>query len=283
MVAAVGMALASIPGLDHLGPLACAILLAVMYRQLFGYPEAIRPGIQFVSKYLLRLAIMLFGLKLNMDVLIHQGWGLVIRDAAVIVFAILMTIWVGNVLKASPSLSLLLGIGTGVCGAAAIAAVSPILKSNDDETAISVGMIALVGTVFSIAYTLIRPVLPISSLHYGIWSGMSLHEIAHVALAGAPAGQDALAMALLAKLGRVLWLVPLSFVLIYWRRKNAMARRGRNESRISLVFAWIYNDEFAWQLCAWKRHSCFSKRLKLSLFLHLISFDGGNGRPWIEC
>lgn len=236
LVAAVGMALASIPGLDHLGPLACAILLAVMYRQLFGYPEAIRPGIQFVSKYLLRLAIMLFGLKLNMDVLIHQGWGLVIRDAAVIVFAILMTIWVGNVLKASPSLSLLLGIGTGVCGAAAIAAVSPILKSNDDETAISVGMIALVGTVFSIAYTLIRPVLPISSLHYGIWSGMSLHEIAHVALAGAPAGQDALAMALLAKLGRVLWLVPLSFVLIYWRRKKDDGQEG-GETKVE--FPWF--------------------------------------------
>ncbi|ODA15276.1 hypothetical protein A5N86_16780 [Geobacillus thermoleovorans] len=72
LTAAIGMALAFLPGLDHVGPLACAILLAVMYRQLFGYPEAIRPGIQFVSKYLLRLAIMLFGLKLNMDVLIHQ-------------------------------------------------------------------------------------------------------------------------------------------------------------------------------------------------------------------
>ncbi|AMQ22485.1 YeiH family protein [Geobacillus sp. JS12] len=236
LTAAVGMSLAFLPGFDRVGPLACAILLAVVYRQLFGYPEALRPGIQFVSKYLLRLAIILFGLKLNVNVLIHQGWGLVIRDAAVIVFAIFMTIWVGNMLKASPSLSLLLGIGTGVCGAAAIAAVSPILKSNDEETAISVGMIALVGTVFSIAYTLIRPVLPISSFHYGIWSGMSLHEIAHVALAGAPAGQDALAMALLAKLGRVLWLVPLSFVLIYWRRKKD---DGQEEGDTKVEFPWF--------------------------------------------
>ncbi|TXK91076.1 putative sulfate exporter family transporter, partial [Parageobacillus sp. SY1] len=180
--------------------------------------------------------IILFGLKLNIDVVIHQGLSLLIRDVAVIVFSIFVTVWLGKMLKANPSLSLLLGIGTGVCGAAAIAAVSPILKTKDDDTAISVGIIALIGTIFSITYTIIRPFLPGSDLHYGIWSGISLHEIAHVALAGAPAGQDALAIALLAKLGRVLLLVPLSFILMYWMsRKNA----GRESGDTKVEFPWF--------------------------------------------
>ena len=89
-----------------------------------------------------------------------------------------------------------------------------------------VGAIALTGTLFAVAYTVLRPFLPLSDVEYGMWAGVSLHEIAHVALAGAPAGQDALAMALLAKLGRVFLLVPLCFVLMY-----VMKRKGKGDGR----------------------------------------------------
>lgn len=233
-LATIGLLLAQAPGLDHIGPLACAIVLSVIYRQLFGYPEPLRAGIQFSSKRLLRFAIILFGLKLNIDTVLHQGLDLLLKDAAVITFAVLMTVGLGKLLKAEPTLTLLLGVGTGVCGAAAIASVSPILKADDEDTAIGVGIIALVGTVFSVAYTFLRPFLPLSSLQYGIWSGISLHEIAHVALAGAPAGEDALAIALLAKLGRVLLLIPLCFILIFW-----MKRRSSNSNSTKIEFPWF--------------------------------------------
>jgi uncharacterized integral membrane protein (TIGR00698 family) len=235
IIAAFGFALAKVPGFDRVGPLACAILIAVLYRQFFGYPEKWRSGIQFSSKRLLRFAIILYGLKLNIDVVFHQGLGLIARDIGVIAFAILFTVWLGKMLKAEASLTLMLGIGTGVCGAAAIAAVSPIIKAKDEDTAISVGIIAMVGTIFSITYTILRPFLPLSPVEYGIWSGISLHEIAHVALAGAPAGPDGLAIALLAKLGRVLLLVPLCFILMYW-----MKRRGKgNAGDTKIEFPWF--------------------------------------------
>jgi len=236
LIALIGFVLSTLPGFNRLGPLASAILIAVVYRQVFGYPEVIRKGIQFSAKRLLRYAIILYGLKLNIDVVIHQGLGLLVRDIVVIIFAIFLTIWLGKLIKANPSITLLLGIGTGVCGAAAIAAVSPILKTEDDDTAISVGIIALIGTIFSLTYTIIRPLLPLTNLDYGIWSGISLHEIAHVALAAAPAGQDALAIALLAKLGRVLLLVPLSFILMYWmKRKNTKKEDGETK----IEFPWF--------------------------------------------
>lgn len=217
-----GYGLATIPGFQQIGPMACAILLAILYRQLFGYPEQIRAGIQFSSKKLLRFAIVLYGLKLNIAVILDQGVGLLLQDTFVIIFAITAMVWLGKRLKADPTITFLLGVGTGVCGAAAIAVVSSIIKSKEEDTAMSVGIIALMGTIFSIVYTIIRPLLPLTSVQYGLWSGMSLHEIAHVALAGAPAGTDGLAMALVAKLGRVLLLVPLSLLLIYvMKRKNA--------------------------------------------------------------
>lgn len=235
LIALLGYLLAQVPGFDHVGQLACAIIIAVAYRQLLGYPEVIRSGIAFSSKRLLRLAIILYGLKLNISMVLHEGLGLLVRDAGVIIFAIFLTLGIAKLLKADQMISLLLGVGTGVCGAAAIAAVAPIVKSDDDDTAISVGIIALVGTIFAIAYTILRPFLPLSAVDYGIWSGISLHEIAHVALAGAPAGQEGLAIALLAKLGRVFLLVPLCFIAMYlMKRKSA-----ENHSEAKVEFPWF--------------------------------------------
>ncbi len=222
-IAFLGFLLAKVPGFSLVGQMASAIIIAVVYRQLFGYPEPLKAGINFSSKILLRAAIVLYGLKLNIHTVLEDGIGLLVRDIGIIIVAILLTVWLAKKLKANPTISMLLGVGTGVCGAAAIAAVAPIIKAEDDDTAISVGIIALMGTIFGIAYTILRPILPLTPAEYGAWTGMSLHEIAHVVLAGAPGGQEALGVALLAKLGRVFLLVPLCFVLMYWLKRKSGA------------------------------------------------------------
>ncbi|MCL6517181.1 putative sulfate exporter family transporter [Alicyclobacillus sp.] len=233
-IAALGTGLARLPGFDRVGPLACAIAIAVVYRQLAGYPEALRPGIQFSAKRLLRFAIVLYGLRLNIAVILHDGLGLVVRDAATIAFSIGLMVLLARWWRADASLSLLLGVGTGVCGASAIAAVSPIVGAKEEDTAIAAGIIALGGTVFAIAYTLLRPLLPLPALQYGVWSGVSIHEVAQVALAAAPAGGQALAVALLAKLGRVFLLIPLAFGMMLW-----MKRRGRHDGPVKVEFPWF--------------------------------------------
>ncbi len=223
-IAFLGFLLAKVPGFSLVGQMASAIMIAVVYRQLFGYPGSLQAGINFSSKILLRAAIVLYGLKLNIYTVLEDGLGLLVRDVGIIIIAILLTMWLAKKLKANPTISLLLGVGTGVCGAAAIAAVAPIIKAKDDDTAISVGIIALMGTIFGIVYTILRPILPLTPVEYGAWAGMSLHEIAHVVLAGAPGGQEALGSALLAKLGRVFLLVPLCFILMYWMRIKTGAK-----------------------------------------------------------
>nr|WP_034658567.1 putative sulfate exporter family transporter [Robertmurraya massiliosenegalensis] len=235
LIAVLGYLLAKVPGFQLIGPLASAIVIAIIYRQIRGYPELLDEGIQFSSKKLLRLAIVLYGLKLNMNIVLQDGLGLIVRGSATIIMAILLTMWIAKLLKADNMISLLVGVGTGVCGAAAIAAVAPIIKSKDEDTAIGVGIIALVGTIFSIIYTMIRPILPITDIEYGIWSGISLHELAHVALAAAPAGGDALAIGLLAKLGRVFLLIPLCFIFIYWIKHKSKI----NQFDAKIAFPWF--------------------------------------------
>jgi uncharacterized integral membrane protein (TIGR00698 family) len=234
-IALLGLGLSKITGFDRIGPLACSIIIAVIIRQIWDYPEKLRIGIEFSSKKLLRYAIILYGLKLNIVVIFNQGMPLLLRDIGTIVFSIVITLLLAKWLKADFSISLLLAVGTGVCGAAAIAAVSPIVKTKEEDTAIGVGIIALIGTVFAILYTVLRPFLPMTTINYGIWSGVSLHEIAHVALAAAPGGEDVLAIALLAKLGRVFLLVPLCFILMYWMNK----RTPNKADKTKIDFPWF--------------------------------------------
>ncbi|AHF06584.1 YeiH family protein [Desulfitobacterium metallireducens] len=236
VIAALGTGLANLPITNRIGAMLCAILIAVLYRNILGYPEGLRPGIQFSAQKVLRFAIILYGFRLNINMILQQGIPLLLRDTLTIVIAISTTLLISKGLKGEKQLSLLLGIGTGVCGAAAIAAVAPIIKANEEDTAIGAGIIALVGTLFTLAYTLLYPYLHLTPIQYGIWSGVSLHEIAHVAAAAGPVGSDALAEALLAKLGRVFLLIPISLILTLWVRHNS---KGNSETTQTASFPWF--------------------------------------------
>lgn len=236
LIAIIGYLLASFSGFSRIGPLACAIIIAVIYRNIFHYPEKIKKGISFSSIYLLRLAIILYGLKLNIHVIFEDGIGLILKSILVLGLSLLIMYFIGKLFKADNQLSILLAIGTGICGAAAIAATAPILKAREENTAISIAIIALIGTFFSIGYTLLLPILPISAEDYATWSGLSLHELAHVALAAEPAGDNLLATALLAKLSRVFLLVPFSFILIVWMK---LKQRNSNKPTVKITFPYF--------------------------------------------
>ncbi|MFC4077033.1 YeiH family protein [Salinithrix halophila] len=227
--------LAELPGVQVVGPLITAIFLAALWTHAMGCPAQAKAGIQFSSKILLRTAIILYGFRLDMIQVLTMGPGLLLGDIAV-VFLGVTTVWVfARWLKAEPTLAFLLGAGTGICGAAAIAAVSPIIQAKDDDTATGVGMIALTGTLFTLAYTALRPFLPFSSEQYAIWAGLSLHELAHVAAAASPAGSGGMAVSLLTKMGRVLLLIPFCLFLLLWNK----LRQGRREGSFRVEFPWF--------------------------------------------
>jgi uncharacterized integral membrane protein (TIGR00698 family) len=234
------MLLTQLPLLNNVGALAIAIFLAVLYRHFFGYPEPFKAGLEFSAKRLLKFAIILYGLKLNISVIFDEGWQLILMSAGVIIFCIVVMFLLSVLLKGDKNISTLLGFGTGVCGAAAIAATSSIIQSKEKDAAISVGIIALVGTIFALIYSFLYNVIDLSPTSYAVWTGMSLHEVANVALAGFPAGDEALSLAILAKLSRVLLLIPLCFILIAIMIKKYGSKHQNNAIEIPyFLFGFI--------------------------------------------
>lgn len=226
IIAILSILLTELPVLSSVGALAIALLIGVIYRQSLGYPEPLRPGITFSAKKLLRFAIILYGFKLNLQLILNDGWIMILLGTGVILFSFAAMYLLNKYFKTNSSIMFLLAAGTGICGAAAISAVSSIIKAKEEDTAISIGLISIVGTVFALSYTFIGPLFDINNVTYGIWSGLSLHEIAQVVLAGGSANDDGMAMALLSKLSRVFLLIPVSFLIMYLVSRKQHKKTG---------------------------------------------------------
>ncbi|MBO8138450.1 MAG: putative sulfate exporter family transporter, partial [Desulfotomaculum sp.] len=199
-----------LPFFSVTGPMIIAILVGMAWRAFMGIPKYADTGISFASKRLLRYGIVLMGVRLNLDAITAAGPQIILLDVSVIITAVVVICYLGKILAVEEKLALLTAVGTGVCGAAAVAAVAPTIKANQDETVVSVASVAVLGTIGSILYILLKPFLGLSLDKYGIFVGATLHEVAHVIAAAQPAGDSAANMAILTKLGRVALLIPVT-------------------------------------------------------------------------
>lgn len=205
-----------IPLLSIPGPLVIAILVGILWRALMGVPEYAGPGIGFASKKLLRYGIILMGIRLNLNSIMAAGPQIIVLDASIIALAIVIICSLGKVFAIEKKLTLLTAVGTGICGAAAIAAIAPTINSKEDETVVAVATVAILGTAGSILYVLLQPFLGLNLNEYGIFAGATLHEVAHVVAASQPVGGATLDMAVLTKLGRVALLIPVALGTSLW-------------------------------------------------------------------
>ncbi|KKB35574.1 YeiH family protein [Bacillus thermotolerans] len=212
-LALVAGVVAQLPFFSVMGVMIISIILGMLWKSVMSLPSDSAPGITFSSKTLLRAGIILMGLRLNFEQIISAGFSIILIDVIVILFTLTLMIYMGRVLSIDKHLSALIAVGTAICGAAAIVAVAPLIGAKKELTAISVAFIAIMGTVVTIAYTFLYPVLGLTPHEYGLLTGATLHELAHVIAAAAPGGIESGDTALLVKLGRVALLIPVAVIL----------------------------------------------------------------------
>ncbi|WP_134703883.1 YeiH family protein [Ammoniphilus sp. YIM 78166] len=207
--------IARLPFFSIMGIMIISIILGMSWKALMQVPADASAGITFSSKILLRAGIILMGLRLNFSQIVEAGFSVVLVDIIVIAFTLTLMIYLGKVLSVDKYLSALIAVGTAVCGAAAIVAVAPLIKAKKEFVAVSVACIAILGTIGTIIYTVLYPVLGLDSYQYGVLVGATLHELAHVIAAAIPGGDASGEIAILVKLGRVALLIPVAMILGY--------------------------------------------------------------------
>lgn len=204
------------------------ILLGIATANIFSIHESFDKGISFSLKKILKWGIVLLGVKLNFTLLVNLGPKILFLVITIITLSLTVSYHLGKANKLSPGLSVLLGVGSSICGASAIVAMAPVIGAEDEDVAISVTVISLLGAVGVIVYSFLAQKLPISDLQYGIWSGSSLQGVAHAIAAAGARGPDSISLEIgtLVKMSRVALLAPVALVLrsIFSDSKNKKAK-----------------------------------------------------------
>ena len=237
LIAIVAKYLAQLPFLSIMGQLVIAILIGMIWRAAVGVPHQAIAGTNFASKKLLRLGIILLGMRLNLVDIAKAGPKVLVMAAIVITFTLTVVYALTRFYKVEKKLGILTACGTAICGAAAVIAIGPQVKAKDEEVAVSAAIVAILGTIFTLAYTLLYPVLNLSPYEYGVFSGATLHEIAHVIAAAAPGGSQSVDIAVIMKLTRVACLVPVAILIGIWFQRGEGT--GEKKSWRDIPIPWF--------------------------------------------
>ncbi|MET8687935.1 putative sulfate exporter family transporter [Streptomyces sp. NPDC004732] len=220
-------------GVHHLVPgipmLTAAVVLGIAAAHVPGAAHAFvrgpgKAGLTFAGKRLMRVGIVLLGLKLSLDDVLGLGWASVVMVLCVVAVTFFGTWWLGRRMGLQGDQPLLIATGYSICGASAIGAVSEVSESDERDTATSVALVTLCGTLAIAVLPLLQGPLGLSDAEFGRWVGASVHDVGQVVATAQTAGAGALGDAVLVKLMRVALLAPLVAAV-------ALSVRARRQGR----------------------------------------------------
>lgn len=232
--------IAEIPFVKKLSfsPLIVGIILGMLYANSLRnkLPETWVLGIKFCTKQILRAGIVLYGFRLTLTQVVEVGLPAVVIDSIVVAGTIFLGIWFGKLLKMDKDTALMTATGSSICGAAAVLGAEPVVRCESHKTAIAVSTVVIFGTISMFLYPVMyRSGLldDLSNMEVAVYTGGTLHEVAHVAGAGnAMDPTDSLGIAgtaTITKMIRVMMLAPVLVVmgLALSGRKNEKGRKGK--------------------------------------------------------
>ncbi len=211
----------------QLEALTIGILLGMIYNNVWKTPKVLYDGIHFSLKKLLKVGIVLLGFKLNFGAILQLGPKVLIMVIVFVPTVLLLSNLLGKGLKADTKLATLIGVGSCICGASAIVAMSPCIHADDDDSVLAVSVVSFLGAIGVIIYSAMAVFSGMSNLQYGIWSGISLHGVAHAIAAAFARGDTAGEIGTFVKMARVLMLVPVAVVLGFLFNREADQKGGR--------------------------------------------------------
>ncbi len=213
-----------------------AAVLALIVANVRPLSARYQAGLEFSTKWFLRLGIIIYGLKFTYAYLATAGWRYLALVVLSVVVAIGVAALVGRLLGLSAHSAALVGSGTAICGVATIMATAPAIKAKAEETALALGTILMWGTLGLLAYPIMATVYHVSPALFGSWTGASIHDLPQIiATATQGGGQEALQAALFAKLIRVAFIVVIVFAMsIIFALREAGVETSRSGAKAFL-------------------------------------------------
>lgn len=219
------------------------IVLGIAVRNLFSPSDSFNPGIQFAGKQILQWSIIALGFGLSLTQVAKTGMESLAVTMVTMTTAFVTAYALGRMMKVHDKLQILIGVGTAICGGSAIAAVTPIIKPDDHDTAFAISTIFLFNVVAVLLFPLLGHMLHLSDLGFGLWAGTAINDTSSVVAAGYSYSTAAGDYATIVKLTRATLIIPICLVLaiaMAVRAKRASKQSGvTGDFSLGRIFPWF--------------------------------------------
>lgn len=198
---------------------ALALLIGLLYAMVFNnpFPKFNKKA----SKYLLQASVVGLGFGMNIIESLKSGYDGMIFTIVSVFGVMILGVTIGYLLHINRKTSYLIASGTAICGGSAIAAVGPVIKANENEMAISLGVIFILNAIALFIFPTIGHYFNLTETQFGTWAAIAIHDTSSVVGAGEAFGATALQTATLIKLTRALWIIPLALItMMFFRDKS---------------------------------------------------------------
>lgn len=190
-----------------------ALLLGLVFAFIFTnpYPKFNKK----TSKYLLQVSVVCLGFNMNLHESLRSGSEGMLFTVVSVIGVMVLGVMVGYWMHINRKTAYLISSGTAICGGSAIAAVGPVLKANENEMAVSLGVIFILNSIALFIFPPLGHLLDMSQEQFGTWAAIAIHDTSSVVGAGESYGESALQIATLIKLTRALWIIPLAIATMF--------------------------------------------------------------------
>lgn len=191
--------------------------------------ELLDPGVGLARERLLQGAVVLLGAQLSLQQVALVGLSSLPVMLGTLGFCLLLAWLVGRALHVPGDLSTLIGVGTAICGASAIAAVTPTIRAKDSDTTYAISTIFLFNVLAVLIFPPVGHALGLSQEAFGLFAGTAVNDTSSVVAAAASYGTAAADYAVVVKLVRTLMIIPIviGLAVLVRRRDRSVEPAGR--------------------------------------------------------
>ena len=248
VLAALACWLESLLPIHVIGSAVIAMFLGMLLNPYLTKTKIFATGLKFTSKKILKFAIILLGLSLNITTILHVGR----LSLTVMIFTLLTCFgggyFIGKALGLNWKLSNLISAGTGICGGSAIAAISTTIDADDNDVAYAMSATFLFDMAMIVLFPIMGRALGMSDEAFGIWAGTAVNDTSSVVATGYAFSEGAGDFATMVKLTRTLAIIPtvvtFAFIQLRIKRKEAMMAQKDGSAlkanfSIAKIFPWF--------------------------------------------
>lgn len=247
-IAALAVWIENLLPIHLIGGAVIAMFIGMILNYFLKDAKIISGGIKFTSKKILKFAIILLGLSLNINTILNVGK----MSLTVMIFTLLTCFgggyFIGKALGLNWKLSNLISAGTGICGGSAIAAIAPTIDAEDNDVAYAMSATFLFDMAMIILFPIMGRALGMTDEAFGIWAGTAVNDTSSVVATGYAFSDGAGDFATMVKLTRTLAIIPtvitFAFVQLRLKRKEAIANSQNSSDlkahfSITKIFPWF--------------------------------------------